>query len=371
LTLQRIWLALTALLLVGCASTQPGVNAVAPTAGPEGAAAQITYRDGSVEYISQQRLEQFQTQLYGAPEQPAPAEPVLNELITRQLMLRLARNSDVVAEAQEIERAVENVRSNPQLCGSRVQQEPPAPNSAESRAYLDACAQAFGFADGTDLRNFIAEELTIDKIAQQRAPKDLIRAAHILFAPENYEQAATTYQRLQRGEADFTALAKELSIEPAAQQSGGELPPFNEQGLTVDGQPFDTTFVSQTLALRPAYLERGEAISQPFETQFGWHIVKILGLEASREASQNFRDAVLQRARDAQPTDLNTADQGEIPLIGRAEVLIDFPAPPVVPTIEVPVVPEETPIPEATSSVPEEGTVTPDKTASPETTATP
>lgn len=379
--LRRSWLALLVLTLMGCSSTQPGgLNALNPTAGPSNAAAKITYRDGSVEYISQATLDQYQNQIFIDPQGAAPAELVLNELITQRLMLRLARNNDITADPQIVERSVGNLRD--QFCFERIQQAGVPVQGNDPRSVEEACGRALGFNNGNEFRSFIAEQITINNAAGDLAPKDQIRAAHILFNAEDYVKAEETYNKLcgndgfetQPSDAErcdegapntFTALARELSVEPNAQQSGGELPAFNEQGLTDDNTPFDTTFVSNTWALKPAFEETGLAISQPFETQFGWHIVKVLELTASDQAQQNFRDRVLERARDAQPAELSDPESAtsEFPLVAAAEVLISLPAPSVLPTIEVPL-PEETVGPEVTSTVPEEGgTATPDETA--------
>lgn len=361
MVLRRLWLALAAVaLLSGCASTRPPVNAANPTAGPDDAVAQITFRDNSVVYISQATLDQFANQVYAGQSGPAPAEPVLNELLTRQLLLRLARNTDVVADPQNLQNTLTNLRT--QLCEPRVgqlnEQQGAAIDTNNSDQVWDACAQTLGFANGSAFRNFISEELTIDQVSRDAAPKDQIHAAHILFDPGNYEGAANAYQQLQGG-ADFTEMAKTLSIEPAAQQSGGDLPPFNEEGLTSDGQPFDTTFVSKTFELKPQFLETGAAISQPFETQFGWHIVKVLELTTSQQAAQSFRDDILERARDAQVTELQQPETNPaVPLLGVVEILKPLPTPPAVPTIEPVPVPEESPTPEP-STILEESTATP------------
>lgn len=372
MVLRRLWLGLAAVaLLSGCASTRPPVNASVPTTGPEDAVAQITFRDNSVVYISQATLDQFSNQVYASPQGPAPAEPVLNELLTRQLLLRLARNTDVVADPQNIQGTFENVRS--QLCVQQISQandqlpedqriDTDDPNNNE--IIWDRCAQGLGFANGSAFRSFISEELTIDQVAREAAPKDQIHAAHILFDAGNYAGAAEAYQQLQAG-ADFTELAKTLSIEPAAKQSGGDLPAFNEEGLTSDGQPFDTTFVSKTFELKPQFLETGAAIGQPFETQFGWHVVKILELTTSQQAAQSFRDDLLERARDADVNQLAQPETNpEVPLLGVVEILKPLPTPQAVPTLEPVPVPEESPTPEPTTIL-EESTVTPEETATP------
>lgn len=379
--LRRWWLALALLLLAGCAGAQPnGISALRPTSGPDDAAARITYPDGTSEYISQGTLDQFQNQIFISAEGPAPAELVLNELISQRLMLRLARNNDVTADPQIVERSVTNLRT--QFCADRIQQAGILVDQTDARAVENACARALGFATANDFRSFIAEQITINNVTAQLAPKDQMKVSHILFDAADYTKAQETYERLCgrqgsvtqlearpcEGAGNFVALAKELSIEPNARQSGGELPAFNEQGLTDDGTPFDTTFVSNTLALRPQFEQTGQAISRPFETQFGWHIVKVDSLTASRQSQSDFRDAILQRARDAQPAELNAPQPADdpLPLVGVAEVLIPLPTPAALPTIEP--LPEETATPEVTSTVPEAGgTATPDETA----TATP
>lgn len=395
MVLRRWWLLLAAVLLAGCASTQPGVNALNPTAGPENAVARITYRDGSVEYISQETLDLFQSEAFNGPQGGPPTQEVLNELITRQLLLRQARNSDVVPDTQQTEEFVNNVRTQtcPQILGEQAAAEQSDPN-----ALFDRCAQQIGFGSGSDLRNFLAEQITINDVAREQAPKDLIRAAHILFNAEDFATAQQVYQdlcgdrqgpstdpgedRCQQSGANFGELVAEHSIEPGAGERGGDLPPFNEQGITEPnpqtGQPdsFDTTFVSNTVALKPAFLRGEPAISKPFETQFGWHIVRIQELVASQQSAQDYRQGVLERALNSTPSDFNQQESGEIPLIGVAEILIPLPSAPPEPTVP-PIVPEEppaSPSPEATSVLQDDATATPEDetaTAEPESTATP
>jgi len=96
------------------------------------------------------------------------------------------------------------------------------------------------------------------------------RARHILLKPTEIQDDATVAQRLRdvrerilAGE-DFGALAKTLSEDPGSGAEGGDL------GWAAPG-----TYVpefEQTLA----NLQIDE-ISQPFRTQFGWHIVQLLG----------------------------------------------------------------------------------------------
>jgi peptidyl-prolyl cis-trans isomerase C len=86
-----------------------------------------------------------------------------------------------------------------------------------------------------------------------------VRASHILV--ESKDKARELYEKVAHG-SDFAVLAKEHSKDPGSRESGGEL------GFFMRGQMVPQF---EEVAFK---LNRGE-VSQPFETQFGWHIVKI------------------------------------------------------------------------------------------------
>lgn len=83
-------------------------------------------------------------------------------------------------------------------------------------------------------------------------------AAHILLASE--EEAAAAKLRADSGE-DFAELARQLSTGPSG-PSGGDLGWFS-QGMMV--QEFQTAVEA---------MEPGQ-VSDPVQTQFGWHIIKL------------------------------------------------------------------------------------------------
>ncbi|MEY3464522.1 MAG: peptidylprolyl isomerase SurA [Gammaproteobacteria bacterium] len=95
-------------------------------------------------------------------------------------------------------------------------------------------------------------------------------ARHILLKPTEIQDDATIEQRLRtvrerilKGE-DFAGLAKTLSEDPGSGSEGGDL------GWTSPG-----TFVPEFDKVMDALAEK--EISVPFRTQFGWHIVQVLG----------------------------------------------------------------------------------------------
>jgi peptidyl-prolyl cis-trans isomerase SurA len=98
-----------------------------------------------------------------------------------------------------------------------------------------------------------------------------IHARHILMKPNELQDDATVKQKLtairerivDKGE-DFAGLAKTTSEDPGSAADGGDL------GWTNPG-----TFVPE-FEDQLAKLKDGE-MSQPFRSQFGWHIVQVLG----------------------------------------------------------------------------------------------
>lgn len=97
-----------------------------------------------------------------------------------------------------------------------------------------------------------------------------VNARHILLKPTEIQDDATVEQRLRTvrerilaGE-DFAGLAKTLSEDPGSAADGGDL------GWTGPG-----TFVPEFEATLGRLAEN--EISEPIRTQFGWHIIQLLG----------------------------------------------------------------------------------------------
>ena len=89
-----------------------------------------------------------------------------------------------------------------------------------------------------------------------------IRASHILVKTE--EEAKKLLEEIKNG-ADFAKLASEHSMCPSG-RDGGDLRFFG-RGMMV--KPFEDAAFA---------LKKGE-ISQPVETQFGWHLIKLTDID--------------------------------------------------------------------------------------------
>jgi len=112
-----------------------------------------------------------------------------------------------------------------------------------------------------------AYQKEIANLAEQR------RAAHILIEVNDKMTDAQAkakveeiQQRLSKGE-DFAALAKELSQDPGSSAKGGDL------GYAGKGV-YDPAFEDALYALNK------DQVSAPVRSQFGWHLIKLLGVEA-------------------------------------------------------------------------------------------
>ena len=119
-----------------------------------------------------------------------------------------------------------------------------------------------------------------------------IHARHILMRPNEVQDDATTRQRLTAirdrilaGE-DFEALASVTSEDPGSASRGGDL------GWTSPGT-FDPAFEESLSGLEP------DQISEPFRTQFGWHIVQLLGKRTHDQSDELRRQRVLTALRES------------------------------------------------------------------------
>lgn len=136
--------------------------------------------------------------------------------------------------------------------------------------------------------------LRLDEMRGVEGPMmvEQVHSRHILMRPNEVQDDATTRQRLteirQRilaGE-DFGALASVTSEDPNSAAVGGDL------GWTEPG-----TFVPEFEQVL-AGLQQDE-ISEPFRTQFGWHIVQRLGQRIHDQSGEVLRQRVLTALRES------------------------------------------------------------------------
>ena len=102
---------------------------------------------------------------------------------------------------------------------------------------------------------------------------EMVRASHILIrVPEDADEkvvaekkkaADAALARVTSKKEDFTAVAKEVSEEPGAKESGGDLNFFPKDRMVPE-------FANAAFAMK-----KGEISKEPVRTKFGWHIINV------------------------------------------------------------------------------------------------
>ena len=132
------------------------------------------------------------------------------------------------------------------------------------------------------------------KVLQKRKSKGQVSVAHIMIANTQKDTTLVAKDRIQelhrlllQGE-DFGSLAKQFSDDKSSSMRNGELKPFKS------GQINSATFESTAFNLK----EKGD-ISEPIQTQFGWHILKLIDKKAVEEFDKLKSDLENQVRKDS------------------------------------------------------------------------
>ncbi|MET0292105.1 MAG: peptidylprolyl isomerase [Steroidobacteraceae bacterium] len=132
----------------------------------------------------------------------------------------------------------------------------------------------------------------IRAVGNQSAVVEQTHARHILLKPNQLQDDATVRQRLttlreriEKGE-EFATLASSISEDSGSAVNGGDL------DWMAPGS-FVPEFEAQL-----AQLKDGE-ISEPFRTNFGWHIVQVLGRRQFDTTDENVRQRAFAQLRES------------------------------------------------------------------------
>ncbi len=151
------------------------------------------------------------------------------------------------------------------------------------------------------------------KVNEKRPSRGTITAAHIMVSLKQKDSAVDPekrineiYKKLLQGEP-FDALAKQFSDDKSSAKNGGKLSPFKS------GQLSSTIFENEAFALK-----ENNAISEPFKTQYGWHIVKRIKAQPI-ESFEELKPTIEAKVkRDSRSKLINQAMVEE--LIGRYDI---------------------------------------------------
>lgn len=205
------------------------------------------------------------TQLALVPPTSTPTEaPTATPVITGTPSVEASPTMTTTAPA--------TATATPTPSGTATPSPTPTPYTYEAfqtdyQSVLEALKKDINFSE-KQLREVIASQLYRQKVMEAQT-KDLPRtqeqvwARHILVPDQ--QTAETVETRLKQGE-DFAKLAAEFSTDQATKDNGGDL------GWFPAGQ-MDPAFEKVAFNLKIGQ------ISDPVETQFGWHIIQVLGHE--------------------------------------------------------------------------------------------
>ncbi|MBA1323008.1 peptidylprolyl isomerase SurA [Pseudomonas plecoglossicida] len=109
--------------------------------------------------------------------------------------------------------------------------------------------------------------------------RDEVHVRHILIKPSEIRSDAATeqlaeklYERIKNGE-DFAALAKSFSEDPGSALNGGDLNWVDPNSLVPEFRE------------EMARAQQGE-VTRPFRTQYGWHVLEVMGRRATDSTDQ-------------------------------------------------------------------------------------
>lgn len=251
--------------------------------------------------ITQNQLDQqinwvkIQLQQSNAP-MPGAAElrdKVLQNLIDEQLQLQIATKAGIKVSDTDLDQAIAHIAQQNNI----------------SVAVLQSKLAQQGM-DFDQYRQQIRKQILLSQVQQQMvasriniSPQEVNDAIplvskqpvatanlvethvrHILLKPTPLENDAQVQDRLARlriqilNGADFAKLAEVNSQDPGSRVKGGDLG-WVEPGM------LDPTFEAQMNKLKP-----GET-SEPFKTQFGWHILQVLGRQTMQTNDKDYLKA--------------------------------------------------------------------------------
>lgn len=209
--------------------------------------------------------------------------------IQQNLVLSVARQRGVTVSDQEVDTEIESLRNNFAQQGSGTLE--------------DAITGQLGFTDvaAPDFRQLVSYLVAQQKLASTLVQTDTVRqelndqlqteakqevmkadVAHILVATE--EEAQQVLDRLGQGEK-FEDLAKELSTDPGSSENGGLYEGVTQGQMVAE---FDKATFED--------LQPGETTATPVQTEFGYHIIKLI----SRTSGPQYTDEQVQQLLEQQ-----------------------------------------------------------------------
>ena len=220
-------------------------------------------------------------------EIPAYQQSALNTLVGRELLVQDAEKKDYSADPAEVDEYIDALVAN---YGSRENLEQALAEQGMSFDKLRKDAERYQVINAY-VDNEIRNDISIDEAAAQDyysenqeyfKSEETVKASHILIKTsedadqQELDDALSRIKEIREkivNGGDFAELAKEYSEGPSG-ENGGALGEFGHGQMV---PPFDRAVFA---------LEPGE-LSQPVQTQYGFHLIKLTEKNESRMIAFN------------------------------------------------------------------------------------
>ena len=259
-----------------CQAVPPGASAAKPEGNPLVATVNGTE-------IHRSDIEMFYHSL--PPQlQQIPIDQIFSQLVERyvdQKLIGQAARKTGVAERPEVKQQIALLTE-----------------SVLTQAYMD-----------DKIRQQVTESRLHEEYQKAVAlePKrEEVRAQHILVKTK--EEAEQVIKELKAG-GDFAAIAKKKSIDPSG-RSGGDLGYFTRDQMV-------PAFSEAAFKLKP-----GEYTTEPVQTQFGWHVIKVedrrvAGARKFEDMADELRQTLSEKAYEGVVKDLRA--KSKVVIVGEFE----------------------------------------------------
>jgi peptidyl-prolyl cis-trans isomerase C len=250
---------------------------------------------------------------------------VLDDIIARTLLTQEAKEQNVTVTEAEVEREMAGLRSqapNPEAFKKALAENHLTEEGLRQRIRHDGAVQKFvqtKVLAGVTVSDQAAKEF-YDKNPDKMKKPERVHVRHILIhteanaTPADKEKAKAKaddlLKRLQKGE-DFAKLATENSDDPGSKPRGGDL------GWFTHGQ------------MVPAFDKAAFALANPndlspvVESQFGYHIIQLVGKEAATTAPFDMvKPQIVQFLRQQQMEQVLSAHVQQLKAKGKVETFI-------------------------------------------------
>lgn len=264
-----------------------------------------TFKDEQGRFVGEERYQELVRNRLGYASPALFEQSLREELLVRKLVDILEAN--LYVSDKEVEEAyreqVERARIRyVQLPRARFAQNA-EPTEAEVKDWFAKHTQEYRLPEQREAAYLLvdpallAAKVPADEAAQRAwyqehkdefTQPEQVHARHILVKAEGRTDAEAQQilegarARLAKGE-DFGALARELSEEPAAKTSGGDLGFFGREQMVA---PFSEA----------AFGAQPNAVVGPVKTEFGWHLIQVLEKRpAGTQPFEQVRPMIAQR----------------------------------------------------------------------------